>query len=89
MSLNLAPIPWVMSFKVNVKTCVSTTNIVPEIPGVSGYYIEGKKPTVEDSLGTAFAYASYFEIFVTVVIVQLLLKCGCVKTALKVVPTWA
>jgi len=82
-------IPWLMTFQSDVTTCVNTTTIVPEIPGVAGYYIDGKKPTFEDSLGTAFAYASYFEIAVTVIVVQCLLQCGCLKTAMKVVPNWA
>jgi len=78
-----------MNWKVDVKTCVNTTTVVPEIPGLDGYFIEGESPTVEDSFGTAFAYASYFEIIVTLIVVQTLLRCGFVKTALRVVPDWA
>jgi len=89
MSDGAQPIPWLMNFKLEVTTCTKTTTVIPEIPGVPGYFIEGKPPTWEDSFGTAFAYASYFEIFVTVVVVQSLLKCGYVKTAKRVVPDWA
>lgn len=82
-------IPWMMTFQKTETTCVETTTVVPPIRGVDGYSIEGKKPTLEESLGTAFAYASYFEIAVTVLVVQSFLRCGCVKTALRVVPDWA
>jgi len=89
MGSELGSVPWLMNFQIDVETCVTTTTVVPEIPGVPGYFIEGKSPTVEDSFGTAFAYSSYFEIIVTLIVVQSLLKCGWVKTAVRVVPDWA
>lgn len=63
--------------------------MIPEIPGVPGYFIEGESPSVVESLGTAFAYTLFFKIIFTFLVVQSLLLCGCVKTAVKVAPNWA
>merc|ERR1719320_813435 len=89
MGSNMGGVPWLMNWKIDVKTCIFTTTVVAENPGVDGYFIVGKIPTVQESFGTAFAYAAYFEIIVTLLVVQTLLKCGYVKTAVRVVPDWA
>jgi len=64
-------IPWIADFQIQRTTCV------PGIPE--------PLPTVGQSFGTAFAYASYFEFIVTVLVIQSLLMCGFLKTAQKVV----
>jgi len=38
-----ADIPWLVTFQRTVTTCVNTTTVVPEIAGIDGYFIEGKK----------------------------------------------
>jgi len=72
-------IPWIADFQIQRTTCV------PGNPEVPGYFIEGDLPTVGEAFGTAFAYTSYFEFMVTVLVIQSLLMCGCVKTSQKVV----
>jgi len=62
---HLVQIPWIMNFQIDRTTCVHTP--------------EGESPTLVDSFGTAFAYASYFEFIVTIVVIQSLLMCGCIK----------
>jgi len=82
---HLVIIPWIVYFKVDRTTCVQKTTVIPGYPGVPGYFIEGESsPSLGESFGTAFAYASYFEFIVTVLAIQSLIMCGCVKTAPKV-----
>jgi len=74
-------------------TCPPTTNANGAIPWVAEYKMTTTtttkiKPTIGDAIGTALAYSAYAEILFTLVIVNMMVACKCLKQGVKVVPDW-